>query len=123
MHLPLKLPALTLTESRIGVGLSLSRVSTAAGREKKWRPRVARGLSLAQRKARQSQVPARHDLEEGDCYNRLAKLGGQAGCREGPHREGQGGALGELGHLSGRCSDREEPRHFGSSRTSAGRKG
>lgn len=81
---------------------------------------MGRGLPLAQRKARQSQVPARHDLEEGDCYNRLAKLGGQAGCREGPHREGQGGALGELGHLSGRCSDREEPRHFGSSRTSAG---
>lgn len=62
-------------------------------------------------------------FKEGDCYNRLAKLGGQAGCREGPHREGQGRALGELGHLSGRCSDREEPRHFGSSRTSAGRKG
>lgn len=65
MHLPLKLPALTLTESRMEV--SFSRVPAVVG-ERTLRPRVSRSLFLAQRKAGQSQVLARCQLAGSD-YN------------------------------------------------------
>lgn len=47
----------------------------------------------------------------------IGQTGDQADCKEGPHEEDQGRALGELGYLPGevpeRCSNREESRQLG----------
>lgn len=61
---------------------------TAVG-ERTLRPRVGRSPSLAQRKAGQSQVPARCHLA-GSAKQRIGQTGDEAGCKEGPHREDQG---------------------------------
>lgn len=124
MHLPLKLPALTLTESRMEV--SFSRVPAVVG-ERILRPRVSRSLSLAQRKAGQSQVLARCQLAGVTVIKQIGQTGRpgrlQGGSPWGRPGESSGGAGIPVREVPGRYSNREGSRQLGLAKTSAYRRG